>query len=843
MNLKWKNLKLGRKFTIAFGGILTLLVVVGVLSFTGITGIVDNAKDSVAGTHFKQYISGKELSHLDWASKVNAFLTDKHITELNVPSDGRTCSFGKWLSSQERKDAEKLIPTLVPLFKEIEEPHIDLHATAIEIAEKFHRPHSGLRLTLASRLSDHNAWAMKVANSLAIELNGMSRYKSQVHNTIQQAFSVVKAYAENESLGDIETRKSLALAVIKTIRCGPDSKNYIWINDTHPNMIMHPYKPQLDGSDLSDNADPDGKKLFVEMVKVCREQGQGFVTYRWPLPGAEESVPKISYVKLYEPWGWIIGTGVYLDHTNKTLLDRAKDIEAGRMFSLGVKTDPTQCEFGKFLEDPETKKIMADSPEFRAAIEACHEPHDRLHRNAIEIEKLVTEGKTDEALTIYENKVLGNMAKVEQYITEAIEFESSLHKKAAEAVLVYNEQTIPLLKTYREISHKIRNELDENAVSEEMILSVAENTKRNVGIATAAAVLFGIALAFIITRSITKPVVESVKFAKTMTGGDFTQTLDVDQADEIGVLAGALNTMSTSLREMVQKIAGNASTVAGSSTELSATSTQMASDADEMTQQSSTVAAAAEEMSVNMNNMAASTEQMSANVKTVALAIEEMTASVGEVAKNAEQASTVADEAAGLVDMSNEKVGQLGAAADEIGKILDVIQEIAEQTNLLALNATIEAARAGDAGKGFAVVATEIKDLAKQTADATEDITKRIAAIQQSTGESVEAIGKISDVIKTVNEVSTTIASAVEEQSITTKKIAQNIAQVATASETVSTGVAETASASKEVTQNIAGIDTAAKQTAVGASQTQTAGTELSKLSEELQSLVAQFKV
>ena len=378
-----------------------------------------------------------------------------------------------------------------------------------------------------------------------------------------------------------------------------------------------------------------------------------------------------------------------------------------------------------------------------------------------------------------------------------------------------------------------KTEMEEttNAANNLMIISVAVT------------VVFGLALAFIITGSITKPIIKSVDFAGVMSDGDFTQTLDIDQSDEVGILAKALNTMSVNLREMVQKIAGNASTVAGSSTELSSTSTQMAAGAEEMSTQSSTVAAAAEEMSTNMNNMAASTEQMSTNVKTVASAVEEMTASVGEIAKSAEQASTVADEAAGLAEISNEKIGQLGTAADEIGKVIEVIQDIAEQTNLLALNATIEAARAGDAGKGFAVVATEVKELAKQTADATEDIGKRIVAIQQSTDESVEAIGKISEVIKSVNEVSTTIASAVEEQSITTKEIAQNIAQVATASETVSTGVAETASASKEVTQNIAGIDTAAKQTAQGASQTQTAGTELSRLSEELQSLVGQFKV
>lgn len=193
--------------------------------------------------------------------------------------------------------------------------------------------------------------------------------------------------------------------------------------------------------------------------------------------------------------------------------------------------------------------------------------------------------------------------------------------------------------------------------------------------------------------------------------------------------------------------------------------------------------------------------------------------------------------------MSNEKIGQLGTAADQIGKVIEVIQDIAEQTNLLALNATIEAARAGRAGKGFAVVATEVKELAKQTAIATEDIRKRIEGIQSTTGDTVKAIGQISEVIHRVNEVSRTIASAVEEQSITTKEIAQNMAQTSSAAMLVSKGVTETASASQEITRNLVGVDQAAKQSAQGAAQTQVAGRELAELAGQLQTMVSQFRV
>jgi methyl-accepting chemotaxis protein len=325
--------------------------------------------------------------------------------------------------------------------------------------------------------------------------------------------------------------------------------------------------------------------------------------------------------------------------------------------------------------------------------------------------------------------------------------------------------------------------------------------------------------------------------------GDLTKRLKADSNDEVGELAGWFNTFLEKLQGIIRQIVGNAKTIAGSSTELSATATQLASGAEEATNQSSTVASAAEEMATNMNNMAAVTEQMTVNIKTISAATQQMTASISEIAKNAGQASTVAGNATSIAQSSNETIGQLGNAADEIGKVIQVIQDIAEQTNLLALNATIEAARAGDAGKGFAVVATEVKELAKQTAEATEDIRGRIEGIQSSTGQAVKSIGLISDVIQQVNEISRTIASAVEEQNVTTKEIAQNVAQTSHAAETVSVGVTQSAMASKEITQNIAGVDQAAKQTAEGAAHTQSAGVELSKLAEALQTLVGQFQV
>jgi methyl-accepting chemotaxis protein len=353
-----------------------------------------------------------------------------------------------------------------------------------------------------------------------------------------------------------------------------------------------------------------------------------------------------------------------------------------------------------------------------------------------------------------------------------------------------------------------------------------------------AAAVFGTVLAL----SVTQPLLNSVAFVQSMAKGDLTQTLDIDRQDEIGTLAKALNEMGANLRRMFADITSNTAVLTGSSTELAATASQLASGAEETTTQSATVAAAAEQMSTNMTTMAASSEKMSGNVKTVASAVEELTASISEVAKSAEQAATVADTAAELAKAGNNKINELGAAAGEIGKVIEVIQDIAEQTNLLALNATIEAARAGDAGKGFAVVATEVKELARQTAAATEDIRQRIEGIQGSTGQVVQSIGEIGEVIKKVNEVSRTIASAVEEQSITTKEIARNVAQTSLAAESVAKGVADSASVTHKIARNIVEVDQAAKQTAQGATIAQSASGKVTRVADQLQSLVGQFK-
>jgi methyl-accepting chemotaxis protein len=319
----------------------------------------------------------------------------------------------------------------------------------------------------------------------------------------------------------------------------------------------------------------------------------------------------------------------------------------------------------------------------------------------------------------------------------------------------------------------------------------------------------------VIRKLVIRPITACAQFAQTIATKDLAVAdLSVTSEDEVGHAMASLNTMKNMLREMVASIGGAAKEVARTSDAVSSASQNITANSEETSAQASLVSNA--------------TQQVSQNLQTVATGAEEMGASIKEIAKNATEAAKVATSAVKIAADTNTVVEKLGVSSTEIGEVIKVITSIAQQTNLLALNATIEAARAGEAGKGFAVVANEVKELAKQTAQATEDIGRKIGAIQESTQQAVQAIGSIQEVIKQVNDISNTIATAVEEQNATTNEMVRSIS--------------DAAHGSGEITSNIAGVAQAAGSTSKGAGDAQRAAQGLVTTSGELRRLVAEFK-
>lgn len=345
-----------------------------------------------------------------------------------------------------------------------------------------------------------------------------------------------------------------------------------------------------------------------------------------------------------------------------------------------------------------------------------------------------------------------------------------------------------------------------------------------------------------ISRTITRPIIKGVDFAKGMSDGDLTRTLDINQKDEVGTLAGAMNQMVGNLAGMLKEMGAGMKTLSNSSVDLTEISRQMSNGADQTSTKSSTVATAAEEMSSNMNAVAAAVEETSTNVGMVTSAAEAMSATINEIAQNSEKALGITERAVNQSKSASVKVNELNQAASEIGEVTETITEISEKTDLLALNATIEAARAGDAGKGFAVVASEIKELARQAAGATHEIKQKIQGIQDSTSSTISEISSITAVIDNVNDIVSTIAAAVEEQSITTKEIAANIAQASQGIQEVSQNVAQSSNAAGDVAKDIVEVDASSKEMSNSSSMVKASAEELARLADQLKLIIEKFK-
>jgi methyl-accepting chemotaxis protein len=431
------------------------------------------------------------------------------------------------------------------------------------------------------------------------------------------------------------------------------------------------------------------------------------------------------------------------------------------------------------------------------------------------LQKAIDQGKT--TATTDEEKawlaqVTNGHSELVGVIGRAVKIAEENNDKEATAIL--NAVRSWTTKMDQAIEELIKAKLDASALRQKEAEALYHSTRTVMLILVIAGLTVALLLGYRVAVMITKPIQLAVQTLQAAAQGDLTARLEVNSNDEIGEMSISINRFLSSLESSVRSIVLNAHELAKSAADLTVMSLQIAGTAEETSAQATAASAA--------------TDQVSSSVQTVANGAEEMNASIKEIAKSAGEVARVAKDAVLVAEKTNATVAKLGENNAEIGMVIRVINAIAEQTNLLALNATIEAARAGEAGKGFAVVANEVKELAKQTAKATNDIAQIVRAIRGSTGEAVDAIGKISGVINQISNFSYTIAIAVEEQSVTTKEISHN--------------VAEAANGAGDIAQNVVAVAKAAKSTSSGTRDTQVAAQYLAQMAAELQSQVRHFK-
>jgi len=642
------------------------------------------------------------------------------------------------------------------------------------------------------------------------------QYGDIVRSAVQQAYAVLEVSSADESLGDTEARQEYAKKIIEKMRFGQDGKGYFWINDLHPTLVMHPFKPEDAGKDMSDY-DLDGKKVYKEFVKAAKD-GTGFVEYstRKYSSGEEQLQKKLSYVKLFEPWGWVIGAGIYLESTEADL--KAKTLNTinslrygkdGKDYFYTVDTvtrtmlqHPKESLIGKpdtFFKDPDGKQQVV------AQINIARDQGEGF--DEYKWAKLGEE-KPQPKLTFIKAFKPWNMAIATGVYTDDVDKAIELKRK--------------------EINAAIRSQIYWQGG---VILGL---------------ILLSIVLAYpVVSVGIVKPIRTMIAMLKDIAEGegDLTKRIVDNSGDETEEMANWFNQFIGKVQHIIKDVTDNAATLYSSSQTLTGVSRQMSTNAAHTSDTAGSVAAASEEMSANMHSVAAAMEEASTNVSMVAAATEEMSSTINEIAENTEKARDITASAVTRTVSASSQVGELGRAAREIGKVVETITEISSQVDLLALNATIEAARAGDAGKGFAVVAGEIKELARQTAEASGEIKQRVEGIQSNTEGTVSEINDVSQVVNEINTIVATIATAVEEQSATTREIVSNVSQASVGLSEVNENVAQSSQVSSEIAREISDVTGSANDISASCSEVNSSSEQLAALAEKLNQMVKQFKV
>ena len=355
--------------------------------------------------------------------------------------------------------------------------------------------------------------------------------------------------------------------------------------------------------------------------------------------------------------------------------------------------------------------------------------------------------------------------------------------------------------------------------------------------------IFVIGISVLFGASITKPIRKMANAAELIASGDLSISVDHHSEDEIGALADAFNAITDGLKEIVGSIVKNTRELNANAAEMRDVSQRMSNNSDEMNSVTQKMSENSEEIVEEMISVAAAGEEAGTNVGVVAESAREMTIASQQIAQNAEQARVVASQAVESVRTATTQVNELGDAASQIDKVVEVIVDIAEQTKLLALNATIEAARAGEAGKGFAVVANEVKELARLTAEATEDIKHKIEAIQQSSGQTVSEIGQINSVIDQVEDTVGGIASAVEEQSVTNKDISQNISEASAGLTDINQMLSKSVEDKKKGNEHLKEVTKKSEKVYNDSLNVNSNADNLAEISAQLSTAVSRFKL
>jgi len=737
------------------------------------------------------------------------------------------------------------------------------------------------KLNLQGKLALLVGWAIASIALLAIlslqdRSQSLEAAQNLALNVVEMGAGVIERYQKQEQAGALNREQAQKLA-IETLRNMRYQDLYFIIIDADQRLLLETTRPDLESQPLRGGRDANLlSSIIADLVEITRREGGGFMTYEWPRPGSSKPAAKVAYAREFVPWDWVLTSGVYLDDQNYALLSAllrqilviailagplfvlffllrrnlqtsiegasqlARDLANGHLSrkapiiaddELGQMTQALNQAIANIQSAFQADQVnwsqaaeqrdqanrvlsMAQSAPINIMIADRNlqlrymnpakertlrelEPHlsinvgqligqpiDALYRRQDELRRIASDPAYLPAHLPYKATfTLGQESFTVHFI--AIHGPDGAYQGPLMTWERLTEETEP--SRPREVMEKV-------PVAPPVAKEVVEFDKE-------------------FCQLLQTRIEQMLQAVRAAADGDLTQELNMTGADPVAQVAQELDQLLTNLRDSMAQIGQNAQTLASAAEELTMVSHQMGGNAEAASNKASMATAVADQVSNNVEAVAASTEEMSASIR--------------EIAQNAAEATKIVASAVSMAQNANATIRKLGDSSAGIGNIIKVITSIAEQTHLLALNATIEAARAGEAGKGFAVVANEVKELAKETAKATEEIGRKIEAIQVDTGSAVDAIGGISMIINQINDIQITIASAVEEQTATTNEISRS--------------VADAARGSTDIAQNITNVAQAVQNTLSSANDMHTASDEMARMAAELQQLVDRF--